>query len=293
MTPHPRQAFIDDLSDTLRRLQSGKLRIHVPREQDLHRLRPGFEFHPTPELFLQTGGATDFVCPADRFRLLEGEACIMPRGVPHKETPLDLQTPYGILVCMYDRNGMFLHRGRADPLHRIQGYGTTHLLGLRGKASFRYLDDVISARAVAEEYRQAYIRSCLESFLYAALIQIRSQLNPIQPTGSALVIETEKYVRTHLGDTDLTVAGLAATLGCTPDHLSRQFHRERGIHLAKWIAGERISLARDMLADLRYNVAEIGWACGFSEPSYFIRIFKQHTGTTPRAYRMEQRNSLG
>lgn len=78
---------------------------------------------------------------------------------------------------------------------------------------------------------------------------------------------------------------MAAALGRTADHLSRQFHRERSLSLTTWIARERIALAKDMLGDLRYNIAEVGWACGFNEASYFIRIFNRHTGFTPKTYR--------
>lgn len=65
-------------------------------------------------VFLQTGGATDFVCPGESFRLRTREVCVMPAGVPHIETPIDLKTPYGILVCMQARDGLLVHRAEAS-----------------------------------------------------------------------------------------------------------------------------------------------------------------------------------
>jgi len=107
-------------------------------------------------------------------------------------------------------------------------------------------------------------------------------------TGSLLINEAEKLISTSLGSHELSVQHLSRLLGCTPDHLSRQFHRERNVTLVHWITSERVSLAKEMLRDNRYNVAEIAWACGFKESSYFIRIFRLHVGTTPRAYRLQQ-----
>ncbi|MGA7882731.1 MAG: helix-turn-helix transcriptional regulator [Terrimicrobiaceae bacterium] len=49
---------------------------------------------------------------------------------------------------------------------------------------------------------------------------------------------------------------------------------------------ERMQLAKDLLNDPQRNIAEIGWACGFNAPSYFIRVFRQQTGVTPRTYRI-------
>jgi transcriptional regulator GlxA family with amidase domain len=79
-------------------------------------------------------------------------------------------------------------------------------------------------------------------------------------------------------------------VGCATDTLSRQFHRERGVTLTSWIAKERVALAKELLADARYNVAEVGWACGFSAASYFIRVFRAHTGMTPKAWSVAARN---
>ncbi|MET0262838.1 MAG: helix-turn-helix transcriptional regulator, partial [Rariglobus sp.] len=85
---------------------------------------------------------------------------------------------------------------------------------------------------------------------------------------------------------ELSVERLAASVGCATDTLSRQFHRERGVTLTTWIAKERVALAKELLTDGRYNVAEVGWACGFSAASYFIRVFRSHTGMTPRLWRV-------
>lgn len=279
--------FQTDLAGTLGELRSGRLKIIIPEQCDLHRCRPGFELHPTSELFIQTGGATDFTCAEKEIRLRTGQVCVMPHGVPHRETPVDTKTPYGILVCLYDRNGMFLHRARAGADRRIIGYGTLHIAGVQCRESFRYLDDIATSSAIPQIYRKEFIRSLLEVFLLTALSSLKLRGTPPAETGSPLIVEAARLISMRLGDHDLSVQDLARNLGCTPDHLSRQFHRERRITLINWISAERVALAKDMLTDRRYNVAEIAWACGFKEPSYFIRIFRRHTGTTPRSFRKE------
>ena len=69
------------------------------------------------------------------------------------------------------------------------------------------------------------------------------------------------------------------------------FHRHRGLTLTTWIAQERITQARTLLKEAGLNISEVGWACGFNEPSYFIRIFKRHVGKTPRQYRLSNTKS--
>jgi AraC-like DNA-binding protein len=197
----------------------------------------------------------------------------MTSGVPHAEMPVDLGTPYGILVFMHARDGFIIQRAAATPMREI-AIATEHLSSPRRRAGFRYLDEM------------------LEAFL----ITLLSELNRPSAAGSSrspLVAEAEKLARTLLPDPELSVARPARALGCSADYLSRRFHEEREITLTGWITRERSELAKDLLADPRRNVAEIGWACGFNASSYFIRVFRQQAGVTPRAYRMTKVQPAG
>ena len=57
--------------------------------------------------------------------------------------------------------------------------------------------------------------------------------------------------------------------------------------LNSWITRERIALASSLLEREEYNVAEIGWACGYTSSSYFISVFRKQTGMTPLQWRRE------
>ena len=274
-----------DLEATLTRLRAGRMRVRVPQAVGLHRRRPRSHFHPTPELFVQTGGATEFECPGDRFTLGTGELALIPRGVPHAETPIDRRTPYGVLVCLHSRDGFVLHRGRATLERGIQGWGTERLASPRGREAFRYLDEVVEAGKVPAAHRGRFVAGLIEVFLVTLLSELHRPV-VVSDAHSPHVREAEKLARTMLATPELSVEGLASSVGCATDTLSRQFHRERGVTLTTWIAKERVMLAKDLLADARYNVAEVGWACGFSAASYFIRVFRAHTGMTPRAWRV-------
>lgn len=277
-------AYERDLTGALERLRAGKVKVRVPRAVELHRKRPRSHFHPTPEFFVQTGGASRFECPGEEFTLGTGELAVIPRGVPHAETPIDRRTNYGVMVCMHWGDGFALHRGRANAEREIQGWGTERLASPRGRAAFRYLDDVAEADKVPVEHRARFVSGLVEAFVVTLLSELHRPAVE-SDARSPFVREAEKLARTMLPEPELSVERLAASVGCATDTLSRQFHRERGVTLTTWIAKERVVLAKELLADARYNVAEVGWACGFSAASYFIRVFRAHTGMTPRAWR--------
>ncbi|HEY5742518.1 MAG TPA: helix-turn-helix transcriptional regulator [Terrimicrobiaceae bacterium] len=278
-------AIARDLESALDSLKAGRLKIRIARPIGLFQRRARSFFHATPELFIQIGGGTDFACPTENFRLRTREVCVMPSGVPHAETPVNLRTRYGVLVCMHARDGFIIQRAKSTGQSEIVASATEHLSSPRGRAGFRYLDEMSAGAMVPAGYRRDFQESLLEAFLITLLSEL-NRPSAADSSRSPLVTETEKLARTLLPDPELSVARLARALGCSADYLSRRFHQERGLTLTAWITRERMEIARDLLADPRRNVAEICWACGFNAPSYFIRVFRRQTGTTPRAYRM-------
>lgn len=275
-------SIIQDIEDTLGRLRAGRLRVYIPRPVGLYRKIPGGFFHASPEVFIQTGGGTDFECPGETFRLQTWEVCVMPAGVPHVEIPIDLQSSYSIMVCMQARDGLLVHRAEASDRREITAISAEHLGTARARGAFRYLEEMTSP--VPEKHQRGYENSLLEAFFITTLGELQKP-SVAADHHSPLVAEAEKLARALLADPELSVVMLAAALGCSADYLSRKFHREKGQTLTTWIARERVALARDLLPDPRRSVAEVAWMCGFTAASYFIRVFRQQTGLTPRAWR--------
>jgi len=282
-TPPHSDHFKTDLESVRRRALEQRLRIRIPERVGLHRRRPGAYFHATPEFFLQTGGATDFDCPSGKFRLSRGEVCVMPAGVPHAETPVDLRTPYGTMVAMQDGQGCVLLRGRADAWGRIGSYEVARFS--ESGYAFQFLDQAGRCLAIQHGLRKGFVEGLVGAFAAAVLTDVMQPRVARVPGVSLLVAEAEKLVRVEISKPDMTVASIAARMGCSPDHLTRQFRAERGMTLNVWITKERIALACELLALPDHNIAQIGWTCGFTSASYFIRVFRAQTGVTPRAWR--------
>lgn len=285
MPDHP-SSYPEQLEEALARVLARKARIVVPAPLGLHRRRPGAHFHPTPEFFYQLGGASGFECPSAKFVLRTGELCIMPAGVPHAETPRNLGSPYRLLVLMRESDGFLALRGGTDSTGRIQsldvqGFG-------HGGRAFQCLDLAAAAHSIRSSLRRQYIEGLTTAFLSTIISEIRSPASSPDRSASPLVLEAERTVRIEISRSDLTVQSVANQIGCSPDHLTRLFRAEHGMSLGVWIAKERVQMAGDLLRRSEHNVAEVAWTCGFSSASYFIRVFKAHTGTTPKAWRTSE-----
>ncbi|MFA5204401.1 MAG: AraC family transcriptional regulator [Lentisphaeria bacterium] len=88
--------------------------------------------------------------------------------------------------------------------------------------------------------------------------------------------------RFHQG---LSTARLARELHCNPDYLGRQFKAVCRMTLVEAIHQQQIAKARALLQDSPLNSREIAQACGFRDAIYFRRVFKQHAGLAPLAFR--------
>ncbi len=85
----------------------------------------------------------------------------------------------------------------------------------------------------------------------------------------------------------LSLDSLAAEIGCSPNHLSKIFHRATGERIVERINRLRIQNAIDALSRTRLSVKAIAAACGFADANYFARVFRQATGRSPQQYRCD------
>lgn len=87
------------------------------------------------------------------------------------------------------------------------------------------------------------------------------------------------------GDPDLSVAALADELGLDRSVLSRRFTRATGMAPKPFLQSIRLSRAMSLLHATDAAIASIAHECGFADPGYFSRAFRQHTGLSPERFR--------
>jgi len=63
------------------------------------------------------------------------------------------------------------------------------------------------------------------------------------------------------------------------------FKQVTGISFKEYLNKVRIEEAKSLLEHTDYSIMEIAVACGYSDQSYFTKVFKKATGITPKQYR--------
>ena len=82
---------------------------------------------------------------------------------------------------------------------------------------------------------------------------------------------------------DISLDYIAGQLHMRSDELSKLFKTCYGTNYSEFIRTRKIEKAKQMLAE-GYLVKEIAYTLGYSTPQYFIKVFRQETGTTPSFY---------
>ncbi|MFJ8148126.1 AraC family transcriptional regulator [Streptomyces sp. NPDC096048] len=81
-----------------------------------------------------------------------------------------------------------------------------------------------------------------------------------------------------------TLAGWAASLGCSARTLTRAFRTETGTSFARWVAAVRAQHAVQLLSR-GFEVDVVADAVGYRSASAFGAAFRRTTGTTPGSFR--------
>ena len=92
-----------------------------------------------------------------------------------------------------------------------------------------------------------------------------------------------KHIETHLGN-DVAQYRLASIAQLSMDHFARLFRQSTGLPPHRYVLQRRIARARELMADHRLSLAEIGYTLGFPSQAHFTTTFRRLAGTTPGAY---------
>lgn len=97
----------------------------------------------------------------------------------------------------------------------------------------------------------------------------------------------EALVADLLCDPQLSSAKLADHFCVCQRQFARQVKRTMGVNTTQYIQRKRVERARRLLADTELTITDIYVKCGFESANYFTRVFRNHTGVTPSAFRNE------
>jgi AraC-like DNA-binding protein len=123
------------------------------------------------------------------------------------------------------------------------------------------------------------------------LVYFGRSINEQIPVSAELLDEIEKALQyfNKYFYTTIVIEEYAKEHHVTPWWFIQSFKKITGTTPAQYILSLRISNAADMLESSDSSIAEIAASVGYENALYFSRLFKKHTGSSPRDYRKQKR----
>lgn len=93
-----------------------------------------------------------------------------------------------------------------------------------------------------------------------------------------------RYIRDNYNK-NLRLEDIAVKVSMSPKYFCRFFKDMTDKTPIEYLIAYRIERAARMLISGNESITEVAFACGFSDVSYFTKLFKRHKGVTPRQFK--------
>ena len=173
----------------------------------------------------------------------------------------------------------------------FQSGKTSSKLQLPDELYMRILQILHNIKTEIDSYRQndVYV---LRALLYEVLMLLDREYKKVnmeeettsKEVGNIHIDKFMKLVESHLKEQH-SVQYYADKLCITPNYLNEIVTSTKGISAKQYIRNKVMDEAKRLLTYTDVPISDIAFELHFSTVSYFIRSFRQYTGTTPLLYR--------
>jgi AraC-like DNA-binding protein len=142
-----------------------------------------------------------------------------------------------------------------------------------------------------EETADMYMLSVLFELLSQNKVQNKDSRGSIPSASdmSAHVYNAIAYMSKNYRSS-IGVSDVAAAAHVSEKYLRELIKKETGKSVQRYLTDLRLSAAKNLLSNSKYNIGEVANLSGFGEYRNFVRIFKERYGITPTEYRVGQVN---
>lgn len=139
-----------------------------------------------------------------------------------------------------------------------------------------------------QEWRQSgplerlHIKGMFYQFVHEVFRQLQEQ--GIRMTVADPVEQVIRYIHEHYRES-VTLEVLAQFFNYSAPYLSKQFRRKTGFSIIDYLIKARVDKAMDLLVKTNMSIQEAAESVGYTDVSYFARVFRKHAGMSPKQFR--------
>ncbi|MCY9660919.1 response regulator [Paenibacillus chondroitinus] len=134
---------------------------------------------------------------------------------------------------------------------------------------------------IFKQERMADLRQIVEEHL----LQVSESIEEKRKGKPKNVIERIHALIEQRYAENLQIGDIAKEVYLSSTYMCLLFKQETGETINEFLTKVRIEKAKELLSDPRNKFYEVCFMVGYSDPSYFSKLFKKYVGLTPSAYR--------
>lgn len=120
------------------------------------------------------------------------------------------------------------------------------------------------------------LQDVVESFMSAMFNQLDK--------GNSHIRRALGYMSEHFSE-PMTLETVAEQVGLSAGYFSSLFHQVVGVSFREHLCSIRVEESKRLLTSTNYSLTDIALAVGFTDQSYFCKVFKRIVGMTPGKFR--------
>ena len=254
------------------------------------RHHPNAEYHPEPEIALVNEGNVTMQIGGISKTFYSGDIIIIPPNTVHRRSQFSEDAVVRTIVFSLEAIRLppehFFQKEFVQPL--ADGRLTMPMLLQPGhpahESIFNQMQQIVYSPTYERDFKQKRFYTlmgiCLALMPHCSIASDRS---PLQDTGNETVRLCMRYIHNNY-QKQLKLNTLAALCHLHPTHLCAVFKRYTGETLFEYLNRFRVEMAEALLRREDLPVSKIAELAGFRSECQFYQKFKEHTGTTPKAY---------
>ncbi len=121
--------------------------------------------------------------------------------------------------------------------------------------------------------------------IYSEIVR-ENALQYIPSAKKARIDHALDRMKENFSNPEISVEDLCRECAMSEVHFRRLFFQIYHTSPMKYIISLRIAKAKELLTNTDQKIQEVSECCGFNNPYYFSKVFKQSVGLTPSEYRL-------
>lgn len=253
---------------------------------------------PFTRLYYVTEGEAWLDLPYGKVHLLPGFMYIIPAQTTHSYECYGTFKHYYIHLYMEEPNEGSIFDYYSYPEAGVEASGDEEdifkaICAIHPEAVLPSSDPYIydNSLTFAEYVKRAnslpdYSRMNIRGLLLVLFSRLQRYSRPKTWTSDARMSSILKFIRQHIGER-IGTGRLAEAMCLSDQHVIRLFRRNFNETPMQFVTRKKMERAELLLLTTDKPIKGISYELGFSDLSYFIRLFKKTTGKTPLDYRRD------